>query len=72
MRGLLGSMMQQAHKVELFKTRQCPANSLHAKYATGTGLTVVGDHEVSLRKSFIHDEFSSGDICNSTLRVSLF
>jgi hypothetical protein len=39
-------MMQQAYKVELFKNKQMPANSLHAKYSTKTGLAVVGDYEV--------------------------
>ncbi len=45
MRGLLSSMMSQIDKVEKFKYTQSPANSLHAKYGVGTGLTVVGDYE---------------------------
>ncbi|KAI9144684.1 glycosyl hydrolases family 15-domain-containing protein [Paraphysoderma sedebokerense] len=45
MRGLLFSMMRQAHKVELFKKTQHILHSLHAKYNTQTGDTVVGDAE---------------------------
>jgi phosphorylase kinase alpha/beta subunit len=45
MRGLLNSMMKQAHKVELFKNKQAVENALHAKYSTATGDTVVGDKE---------------------------
>ena len=45
MRGLLMAMMRQADKVELFKTTLNPADALHAKYGTRTGLGVVGDHE---------------------------
>ncbi len=45
MRGLLMAMMRQADKVEAFKVSQNPADALHAKYDTGTGLPVVGDHE---------------------------
>ncbi|KAJ3219851.1 hypothetical protein HDU67_009039 [Dinochytrium kinnereticum] len=45
MRGLLFSMMRQAHKVELFKNTQHLEHSLHAKYNTATGDTVVGDRE---------------------------
>jgi len=45
MRGLLFSMMQQAHKVEKFKESQNPLEALHAKYDTATGSTVVGDNE---------------------------
>ncbi len=43
MRGLLFSMMRQAHKVERFKQTQTPLDSLHAKYSTTTGDTVVPD-----------------------------
>ena len=43
MRGLLRSMMAQAHKVEAFKKSRHPRDSLHAKYDTTTGGTVVGD-----------------------------
>ncbi|MGB3491351.1 MAG: glycoside hydrolase family 15 protein [Elainellaceae cyanobacterium] len=43
MRGLLSSMMRQAKKIEQFKVTQAPIDSLHAKYDTGTGDTVVGD-----------------------------
>ena len=50
MRGLLQSMMNQAHKVELFKNQQHVSHALHAKYSTNTGMTVVGDHEVSKMK----------------------
>jgi phosphorylase kinase alpha/beta subunit len=45
MRGLLTAMMRQSHKVERFKNTQAPIDSLHAKYATATGNTVVGDGE---------------------------
>ena len=45
MRGLLFAMMRQSHKVELFKNTQALENSLHAKYNTATGATVVGDNE---------------------------
>lgn len=43
MRGLLRSMMAQAHKVEAFKKSREPKDALHAKYDTETGATVVGD-----------------------------
>ncbi len=43
MRGLLRSMMAQAHKVEAFKQSRHPSDALHAKYDTETGATVVGD-----------------------------
>ena len=43
MRGLLRSMMRQSHKVEAFKRSQDPADALHAKFATDSGDTVVGD-----------------------------
>eukprot|EP00842_Homolaphlyctis_polyrhiza_P003728 jgi/Hompol1/4356/HPOL_001754-RA len=45
MRGLLFAMIRQADKVELFKNTQAPEHSLHAKYNTATGGTVVGDLE---------------------------
>ena len=45
MRGLLTAMMRQADKVETFKHTLDPADALHAKYSTQTGLPVVGDHE---------------------------
>jgi len=45
MRGLLRSMMAQAHKVEAFKVSRHPKDALHAKYDTDTGAVVVGDHE---------------------------
>jgi phosphorylase kinase alpha/beta subunit len=41
MRGLLISMMRQAHKVERFKYTQDPLDALHAKYDTHTGDIVV-------------------------------
>lgn len=44
MRGLLISMMKQAHKVEAFKQTQALHDALHAKYDTETGDPVVGDH----------------------------
>ncbi len=44
LRGLLSAMMRQADKVEAFKRSQDPADALHAKYGTATGLPVVGDH----------------------------
>jgi len=43
MRGLLRSMMAQAHKVEAFKQSRHPRDALHAKYDTDSGATVVGD-----------------------------
>jgi len=45
MRGLLMAMMQQKDKVEQFKVSQNPLHSLHAKYSSATGQTVVGDNE---------------------------
>ncbi|KAJ3212966.1 hypothetical protein HDU67_003496 [Dinochytrium kinnereticum] len=45
MRGLLFAMMRQASKVEQFKNTQHIEHSLHAKYNTATGDTVVGDRE---------------------------
>jgi phosphorylase kinase alpha/beta subunit len=45
MRGLLMSMMKQAHKVERFKQTQHPMDALHAKYDTHTGDVVVGDDQ---------------------------
>ncbi|RKP25735.1 family 15 glycoside hydrolase [Syncephalis pseudoplumigaleata] len=45
MRGLLASMMRQSSKVEQFKQTQALEHSLHAKYNTATGETVVGDFE---------------------------
>ncbi len=44
MRGLLQSMMRQAHKVEAFKHTLNDIDALHAKYDTATGLPVVADH----------------------------
>jgi phosphorylase kinase alpha/beta subunit len=44
MRGLLFSMMRQAHKVEAFKNSHAQWDALHAKYNTATGDTVVADH----------------------------
>ncbi|XP_032511705.2 probable phosphorylase b kinase regulatory subunit alpha isoform X7 [Danaus plexippus] len=45
MRGLLNAMMQQKDKVEKFKSTQHPLDSLHAKYSSITGCTVVKDNE---------------------------
>lgn len=45
MRGLLMAMMRQANKVEAYKISHNPLDALHAKYATNTGLAVVGDDE---------------------------
>ncbi|XP_053600146.1 probable phosphorylase b kinase regulatory subunit alpha isoform X4 [Plodia interpunctella] len=45
MRGLLMAMMQQKEKVEKFKSTQNPLDSLHAKYSSATGRTVVKDNE---------------------------
>lgn len=45
MRGLLLAMIQQRDKVEKFKVSQNPLDSLHAKYSSITGQTVVGDDE---------------------------
>ena len=44
MRGLLRSMMGQAHKVERFKASQDPLDALHAKYDTASGQPVVADN----------------------------
>jgi phosphorylase kinase alpha/beta subunit len=43
MRGLLRSMLRQAPKVERFKHSLDPLDSLHAKYDTASGETVVPD-----------------------------
>jgi len=45
MRALLRSMMSQSDKVEAFKKTRNPQDSLHAKYDTATGDTVVADNE---------------------------
>lgn len=45
MRGLLMAMMQQKEKVEKFKITQNPLDSLHAKYSSSNGQTVVKDNE---------------------------
>lgn len=45
MRGLLMAMMQQKEKVEKFKITQNPLDSLHAKYSSRNGQTVVKDNE---------------------------
>ncbi len=45
MRGLLVAMMRQSDRVEAFKKSLNPIDSLHAKYGTNTGLSVVGDDE---------------------------
>jgi phosphorylase kinase alpha/beta subunit len=45
MRGLLFAMMRQTKKVERFKRTQSLSDSLHAKYDTYTGDTVVGDED---------------------------
>ncbi|XP_058835345.1 probable phosphorylase b kinase regulatory subunit alpha isoform X1 [Topomyia yanbarensis] len=45
MRGLLMAMMNQKDKVERFKISQNPYDSLHAKYNSKNGQTVVGDGE---------------------------
>lgn len=45
MRGLLMAMMQQKDKVEKFKITQNPLDSLHAKYSSRNGQTVVKDNE---------------------------
>lgn len=39
------AMMQQKDKVEKFKSTQHPLDSLHAKYSSATGRTVVKDNE---------------------------
>lgn len=43
MRGLLRCMMSQVEKLERFKHTQHVNDSLHAKYCSKTGKTVVGD-----------------------------
>lgn len=45
MRGLLFAMMSQSKKVEKFKNTQSLLDSLHAKFNTATGQSVVGDNE---------------------------
>ena len=45
MRGLLLSMMRQSDRVEAFKHSLDPADAVHAKFGTKTGLEVVGDEE---------------------------
>lgn len=45
MRGLLMAMMQQKDKVEKFKSTQSPMDSLHAKYSSKNGQSVVQDDE---------------------------
>ncbi|MBL7000099.1 MAG: glycoside hydrolase family 15 protein [Gammaproteobacteria bacterium] len=45
MRGLLTAMMRQSDRVEAFKHSLDPADSIHAKFGTQTGLAVVGDEE---------------------------
>lgn len=50
------SMMQQKDKLEKFKISQNPLDSLHAKYSSSTGATVV---TVSLfENSFVLSKFS--------------
>jgi Glycosyl hydrolases family 15/Phosphorylase b kinase C-terminal domain len=44
MRGLMQSMMRQAHKVESFKHTLDNGDALHAKYDTASGLPVVADN----------------------------
>ena len=45
MRGLLDAMMRQSDHVEAFKHSLDPADSIHAKFGTHSGLAVVGDEE---------------------------
>ncbi|KAK3100518.1 hypothetical protein FSP39_021212 [Pinctada imbricata] len=45
MRGLLRCMLAQVDKLEQFKHTQQRSDSLHAKYCSKTGKTVVGDYE---------------------------
>ena len=45
MRGLLNAMMRQSDRVEAFKNSLDPADAVHAKFGTQTGLAVVGDEE---------------------------
>jgi phosphorylase kinase alpha/beta subunit len=45
MRGLLMSMMQQKDKVEKFESSQNQLDTLHAKYSSPIGQTVVGYDE---------------------------
>eukprot|EP00092_Neocalanus_flemingeri_P040364 GFUD01043962.1.p1 GENE.GFUD01043962.1~~GFUD01043962.1.p1 ORF type:complete len:1237 (+),score=200.38 GFUD01043962.1:169-3879(+) len=45
MRGILVAMLAQREKVEKFKVSFSKKDSLHAKYCSKTGLTVVGDDE---------------------------
>lgn len=37
MRGILQCWIKQAHKIELFKKKQCNAHSLHSKFHLVTG-----------------------------------
>lgn len=49
------AMLQQRQKVEKFKTTQNPLDSLHAKYNSKNGQTVVSDDEWGhLQVNFIH------------------
>ncbi|KAI3387343.1 hypothetical protein SNEBB_003865 [Seison nebaliae] len=45
MRGLLTAMMRQKDKVEIFKNTLSPKDSIHAKYSSKSGETIVGDDE---------------------------
>jgi len=75
MRGLLHCMMLQVDKLEKFKVTQSPKDSLHAKYCSQTGKTVVGDKEwghlqvdaTSLYLLFLAQMTASGKFDQSTL-----
>lgn len=45
MRGVLECWIKQAHKVELFKQRQCSAHALHCKFHLHTGEEVYSDDQ---------------------------
>lgn len=77
MRGLLMCMMRQKEKVEKFKITQNPTDSLHAKFSSTTGESVVGDEEwghlqidaVSLYLLILAQMTASGNIVMVTLDV---
>lgn len=45
MRGVLECWIKQAHKVELFKHRQCSAHALHCKFHLHTGEEIYSDDQ---------------------------
>lgn len=76
MRGLLMAMMQQKDKVEKFKTTQNPLDSLHAKYSSRNGQTVVKVTIILLFFSFFSSfsaiQFSYHFIFSTSSHKSVF